>query len=204
MKRLALIIALILPLNAFAIDFNNIDKNITDDGIALTVLGKEISKLDLGSNPEKAIQGVILRPLFKQFADDNNILVTDAEANDAKDFFNTAIDKALRKKRDNVIKQFEMPESFILEQIIKWKIDKILFDKFGGRVIFQQAGAEPVDAYRDFLKEQEEQKKFTIHDKNLKKVFWSYFNNETMHDYYSTEVGNEIMSKPIWEHSKNF
>jgi hypothetical protein len=52
--------------------------------------------------------------------------------------------------------QMRLMKRQIAQQFVKsWKINKALYAQYGGRVIFQQAGVEPLDAYRDFLKEQE-------------------------------------------------
>ena len=79
-----------------------------------------------------------------------------------------------------------------------WKINKALYEKYGGRVIFQQAGAEPLDAYRDFLKELEKRGAFQILDKNHEDVFWQYFTNDAMHRFYKNEDGAKFMKTPWW------
>ena len=73
-----------------------------------------------------------------------------------------------------------------------------MYEKYGGRVIFQQAGPEPVDAYRDFLKEKERQKAFQIYDPKLNEAFWDYFVNGG-HTFYSKEEGEKSMKNPWWE-----
>lgn len=79
-----------------------------------------------------------------------------------------------------------------------WKLNKSLYEQYGGRVIFQQAGPEPVDAYRDFLKEHETKGDFEIYDENLKKSFWAYFIDDG-HSFYSKEEGEKVMQIPWWE-----
>ena len=79
-----------------------------------------------------------------------------------------------------------------------WKINKALFNQYGGRVIFQQAGAEPVDAYRDFLREQEKVGAFKILDPALADSFWRYFTNDAMHSFYSAEEGAKFINTPWW------
>ena len=90
--------------------------------------------------------------------------------------------------------QRELAQQFVLS----WKINKALYEKYGGRVIFQQAGPEPLDAYRDFLKDQEKQGAFQIPDKKRAARFWNYFTNETMHTFYSKEDGDKLISTPWW------
>ncbi len=84
------------------------------------------------------------------------------------------------------------------EFVKPWKINKSLYEKYGGRVIFQQFGVEPVDAYRDFLKEQEKNGAFRIIDKKYEAGFWRYFTNDAMHTFYPKEEGAKFLKTPWW------
>ncbi len=44
----------------------------------------------------------------------------------------------------------------------QWKISQALYREYGGRIIFQQGGPEPLDAYRRFLEKQQEQGDFEV------------------------------------------
>jgi hypothetical protein len=79
-----------------------------------------------------------------------------------------------------------------------WKINKSLYEKYGGRIIFQQAGVEPLDAYRKFLKEQEKKGNFKILNKEYEPSFWKYFTDDTMHTFYSKNDGANLMQTPWW------
>ncbi len=79
-----------------------------------------------------------------------------------------------------------------------WKVNQALHRKYGGRVIFQQAGPEPLDAYRDFLREQEKAGAFTIIDTSYEAGFWNYFTNDAMHTFYSKDEGDQSMETPWW------
>ncbi len=84
-------------------------------------------------------------------------------------------------------------------QFVKsWKINKALYAKYGGRVIFQQAGVEPLDAYRDFLREQEKNGAFRILDKKYEAPFWRYFTNDAMHTFYPENEGAKFINTPWW------
>jgi len=63
------------------------------------------------------------------------------------------------------------------EQLVKgWKLDRMLYKKYGGTVIFQQGNPfEPVGAYRKFLEELEEAKVFEVYDQDNRQKFWHYF-----------------------------
>ena len=78
-----------------------------------------------------------------------------------------------------------------------WKILKALYDRYGGRVIFQQAGFEPFDAVRDFLKEQEENGAFTILDREYEDEFWQYWRRDPRGVVPEGEA-SKYMSKPWW------
>lgn len=93
--------------------------------------------------------------------------------------------------------QKKVARSFIL----KWKVHKSLFDKYGGRVIFQQAGPEPIDAYRMFLEEEKKRGNFTFIDKSLEDSFWNYFKNDKIHTFYSEEEGKKLINDPWWSKS---
>lgn len=80
-----------------------------------------------------------------------------------------------------------------------WKTNRALYEEFGGRVIFQQAGPEPVDAYRDFLRQHEAAGTFEIGDEDLKEDFWRYFVNDAMHVFYDNEEGAKWMARPWWQ-----
>lgn len=68
--------------------------------------------------------------------------------------------------------------------ILRHKINRALYRQYGGRIIFQQAGPEPLDAYRMFLEEQAGKGNFTIFDAELKKGFWRYFTTDKLHQFY--------------------
>lgn len=57
-----------------------------------------------------------------------------------------------------------------------WKLDRALYQKYGGTVIFQQANPfEPVGAYRGFLEAMEKAQVFEIYDPDNRQKFWHYF-----------------------------
>lgn len=92
----------------------------------------------------------------------------------------------------------KMDEELAKSSIHGWKVNKRLFKQYGGRVIFQQAGMEPLDAYRDFLKEQEKKGSFQILDKKYEASFWRYFTNDAMHIFCSKEDEIKLINTPWW------
>lgn len=92
------------------------------------------------------------------------------------------------------------PSKWIATSFIRsWKMNNALYKKYGGRVIFQQMGPEPLDAYRKFLQDCEKRGDFQIMEEKLKLPFWEYFVNEKMHRFYSQKEGNKVMTTPWWK-----
>ena len=115
------------------------------------------------------------------------------------------VDKRLKMDAVFAEKAASAPEESrkINEQIAaafvrSWKVNLALYEQYGGRVIFQQAGVEPLDAYRLFLREQEAAGNFQILDKQYEASFWNYFTNDTMHSFYPADEGDKFMRTPWW------
>lgn len=82
----------------------------------------------------------------------------------------------------------------------QWKINQALYRQYGGRVIFQQGGPEPLDAYRQFLEEQQGKGAFSILDKSFEPAFWRYFKNDSIHSFYPSGSVEEARAfeTPWW------
>ncbi len=55
------------------------------------------------------------------------------------------------------------------------KFHQSLQERYGGAVIWQQAGIEAVGAMRLWLEEHEKQGHFAIDDEDLREAFWEYY-----------------------------
>ena len=66
--------------------------------------------------------------------------------------------------------------------------------EYGGRIIFQQGGPEPLDAYRRFLEAQQRQGAFAIADKELEAAFWRYYKDDAIHSFYPTGSAEEAQA----------
>lgn len=75
--------------------------------------------------------------------------------------------------------------------ILRHKINRALYRQYGGRVIFQQAGPEPLDAYRKFLEEHAEKGNFRIFDAGMEQEFWHYFTTDTLHEFFPSGSDEE-------------
>ena len=80
----------------------------------------------------------------------------------------------------------------------RWKVFKALYEKYGGRAHYQQAGVEPFDAVREFLEEQEADGAFRIFDPAYEEEFWHYWRNEQLHRFVPEGKERELIDTPWW------
>jgi hypothetical protein len=85
--------------------------------------------------------------------------------------------------------------------IERWKLNRELYREFGGRIIFQQFGPEPLDAYRQFFKDRQREGAFTIHKQEFDAEFWRYFTDESIHSFFEpgSEAETQAFEVPPWE-----
>jgi hypothetical protein len=89
-------------------------------------------------------------------------------------------------------------KSFILD----WKIKKELYKQYKGRVIFQQAGPEPLDAFRLFFEEQQSKGKFKFYNKDAEDLFWDYYRNVKHTFCKDPNEAEQLMNTPWWLREK--
>jgi hypothetical protein len=85
--------------------------------------------------------------------------------------------------------------------IRQWKVNKALYNQYGGRLIYQQLGPEPLDAYRQFLRQRQAEGAFAIRDQAIEASFWRYFTDESIHDFMAPGGADEARAfmVPPWE-----
>ena len=81
----------------------------------------------------------------------------------------------------------------------RWKMNKTLYEKYGGRVIFQQAGIEPIDAYRAYLKDIREKGRLKILKVEYSDLFSEFEKYLDMNHHYLNENGGKYFRQPYWE-----
>jgi hypothetical protein len=80
-----------------------------------------------------------------------------------------------------------------------WKMNKALYAKYGGRIIFQQAGIEPIDAYRAQLKDIREKGGLKILKPEYANIFDEFERYLDMGHNYLSEHGHKYFDRPYWE-----
>ncbi len=118
------------------------------------------------------------------------------QTSDLLESLETGEDMTAEEAAEVAVMRREMARA-IIEQ---WKLNRTLYQQYGGRIIYQQLGPEPLDAYRRFLEERQKEGAFTIRDKELAAGFWRYFTDDSIHSFY--EPGSEDEAKafavPPW------
>jgi hypothetical protein len=113
------------------------------------------------------LASLILGPLLKEYATAHTIRASVDEIN--------SMSRAVFGKRIARGANKTLAEA----AVIQWKVSKVLYQQYGGTVIFQQSNPfEPVGAYGKFLAEQEQKKAFEIFDPQHRQAFWCYFTCE--------------------------
>lgn len=84
--------------------------------------------------------------------------------------------------------------------VARWKKNKALYEKYGGRVIFQQAGIEPIDAYRAQLRDIRKLGRLQILKPEFQDIFAPLERYLDMgHNYLPDTKEKKYFSKPYWE-----
>ena len=90
--------------------------------------------------------------------------------------------------------------SFAREMILHWKLNRALYEQYGGRIAGQQLGPEPLDAYREFLEEQSAEGAFVILRPEFEREFWRYFTDDSLHSFQESQSNAEggPFDSPPW------
>lgn len=87
-------------------------------------------------------------------------------------------------------------EEIAKHQVLKYLIEKSLYEEFGGTVIFRQSNPQmPIDAYRTLLSQYSTQGQLTFNDSELEETFWSSFKAPFK---YIVPTENVDFSQPWW------
>lgn len=84
-----------------------------------------------------------------------------------------------------------------------WKFSKLLHQQYGGDVILQKFGFEPIGAERKFLEECERDKTLQILDPMLRLKFWEYYQRDRSGFIVDDDVLRDLnlkhpFDKPFW------
>jgi hypothetical protein len=168
--------------------------------VAGEVLGTAIHTQD-----SEELRDVVLQKLTDRYATDKGIEVTDAEKAAYIEHMRAALSKdpnfsgplpGSEESAEDKAARAEIAAAFVRQ----WKINGALYKQYGGRIIFQQGGPEPLDAYRKFLEESAARGDFRIANPDLEAAFWRYYRDDSIHDFFKPGSAEEAkaFADPPW------
>ncbi|OQA00300.1 MAG: hypothetical protein BWY69_01780 [Planctomycetes bacterium ADurb.Bin401] len=169
----------------------------------------------------------IIEPLLQQYADSNDfdpnqneldecqkaLIRIDTLANNQiqilsdirKELEYPDIDEYWKKNVEHAVKSLERQIESLNShksaenEIRFWKLNKELYETYGGRVTRGKLAYIPFDGHKEFLTEQQKLGKFNLADENIAKLFWDYYAEYTG-PFVDTEYNGPLFagSKPWW------
>lgn len=161
------------------------------DEVIAVVLGEEIRR---GRAPEmdgERLMGIVMERLIERYAGEADVEPEESEIEALVEIFAPPPGEPTISAETGREVAHRMIRSF--------KIKQSLYEAYGGRVIFQQMGPEPIDAYREFLEAQQEAGAFEIRDPSLEGGFWRYLVDDAIHSFYPPEEAKAAMTRPWWD-----
>jgi hypothetical protein len=168
--------------------------------VAASAFGENIHAADA-----QELRALLVPRLLDRYAMEQGIEVEDAELKAWLEAMRLGMAKeGLTAEEDlspeEVLQLDRMRRQMGYAMIRQWKINRSLYQTYGGRNIYQQLGPEPLDAYRQYFEERQTAGDFTISSPAMAKGFWDYFTNESRHDFMSPGTEDEAgaFSQPPW------
>lgn len=164
------------------------------------VLGEPVPSTDPAE-----VQEIIITRLFDQYAAERGIRAEPAEidallGNMRRDMAASGLaaqDDLTPEEKAEVDAMRRDTAGALIRQ---WKINQALYEQYGGRIIRQQLGPEPLDAYRQFLRRRQADGAFAIRDQAMEASFWRYFTDDSIHDFMAPGSDDEAraFTMPPW------
>ena len=112
------------------------------------------------------------------------------------------MDKAMRQAESRAgTAEGDAAETLVAQSFIEqWKVNRALYRQYGGRVIYQQGGAEPLDAWQQFLRDAQKAGQFKILQQQMEPALWSYYTQDSIHSFYPDGAASkeQAINTPWW------
>lgn len=172
--------------------------------VQLPVAGEVLGTV-IHTEDAEELQYIVLQKLTDRYAAEKGIDVTDEEkaayiahmrADLSKDPNYTGPLPGSEESAEDETAREQITTAFIRQ----WKVNRALYQQYGGRIAFQQGGPEPLDAYRKFLDESAARGDFRITNPDLDAAFWRYYRDESIHEFFKPGSAEEAKAfvNPPW------
>ena len=112
------------------------------------------------------------------------------------------MDKAMRQAESRAgTAEGDAAETLVARSFIEqWKVNRALYRQYGGRVIYQQGGAEPLDSWQQFLRDAQKAGQFKILQQQMEPALWSYYTQDSIHSFYPDGAASkeQAINTPWW------
>ena len=167
-----------------------------------------VGSLSLVTEDVDALRGIILSRLLDDYALVHDITVDEGEI----DAYRAWMDKQLREDLGENFDdgaslspeeraEVDRMRTTMAESVIRnWKVNAALHQQYGGRIIYQQLGPEPLDAYLALLRDAHAAHRFAIKKPELEQAFWSFFTEDQRHSFLppDSEDKARAFTTPPW------
>lgn len=162
--------------------------------VSARVLGEVIASTD-----PLDLRAAVLTRLLDDYADQHDIAVSPREIDGYLSRMDAWLEAELGEGVEGLedlssaeaAEAREMRGAMAASVIRQWKINRSLYQTYGGRVIYQQLGPEPLDAYRHFLEERQRAGDFRITDAGVRRAFWDYFTDAGQHQFLEEDEAKQ-------------
>jgi len=169
--------------------------------VAARVFGEEVRTADATE-----MQDAIVTLVFDRYAAENGLVPEEAEIDAFVENMQQGMAERGMTAEDDLTEEEAGEVATMRRQmgnavIRNWKINKSLYEAYGGRIIYQQFGPEPLDAYREYLEELQDAGRLKIVDEAMAETFWRYFTDDSKHDFMESGSEDEalVFATPPWE-----
>ena len=164
-----------------------------------------VGPLALVTDDLDTLRGVVLARLLDDYAQRNGISASEAEIDShlarmqrrLREELGDDYDSGASLNTDERVEVERMRRAMARSIIRSWKVNAALHREYGGRIIYQQLGPEPLDAYLALLEAAQASGQFHINRAELEAPFWTFFRDEQRHDFMPPGGEDEARSFAI-------
>lgn len=140
------------------------------------------------------LTSLINAALFNKYVEKNNITASPEDIKKVKEkLFNAH--PGMKKTTSNMDQATKDKIAKML--VLQWKVNKKLYQTYGGTVIFQQADPQqPIGAVKKFLEKQNKAGHFRIYDPKYREAYWKPY---TQKQRFVIPPNKVNFSKPWWD-----